>query len=274
MKVFIIGIAGGVGRRLAQQLAATGDQPIGLVRRPEQAEALASDGIQTVSGDLVAMSVEHLAAAMRGYRMVLTYDDPSLPGKSGGHRDVVDVRFVEVDPPSRMVEAVGEKYEQVGDAARDAFDHGRDRARHEFGAQVDRPAPGCNAFRCGQGHEVPAVRDLCIRQACHERGGRADQQRAIHVHRLWPAPAQSLVEPPGPQEVVGQVLFDGEEGLMTFQTIEDGLKAGWWDENYLNITNEHDAFLLFGKGDENNLDVVIVDTDGTVFKARTQPKGS
>jgi uncharacterized protein YndB with AHSA1/START domain len=41
-----------------------------------------------------------------GYRMVLTYDDPSLPGKSGGHRDVVDVRFVEVDPPNRVVEAV------------------------------------------------------------------------------------------------------------------------------------------------------------------------
>lgn len=40
-----------------------------------------------------------------GYRMVLTYDDPSLPGKSGGHRDVVDVRFVEVDP-DRVVEAV------------------------------------------------------------------------------------------------------------------------------------------------------------------------
>jgi ABC-type glycerol-3-phosphate transport system substrate-binding protein len=45
-----------------------------------------------------------------------------------------------------------------------------------------------------------------------------------------------------------QVMFDGEEGLKTFQTIEDGLKSGWWDPNYLNITNEHDAFLLFGKG--------------------------
>lgn len=45
-----------------------------------------------------------------------------------------------------------------------------------------------------------------------------------------------------------QVLFDGDEGLQTFQTIEAGLKAGWWDPAYLNITNEHDAFLIFGKG--------------------------
>jgi ABC-type glycerol-3-phosphate transport system substrate-binding protein len=45
-----------------------------------------------------------------------------------------------------------------------------------------------------------------------------------------------------------QVMFDGEEGLRTFETIEQGLKSGWWDPNYLNITNEHDAFLLFGQG--------------------------
>jgi uncharacterized protein YbjT (DUF2867 family) len=66
MKVFIIGIAGGVGRRVAERLAAAGDEPIGLVRRKEQAEALASSGIETVQGDLVSMPVDELAAAMRG----------------------------------------------------------------------------------------------------------------------------------------------------------------------------------------------------------------
>ena len=45
-----------------------------------------------------------------------------------------------------------------------------------------------------------------------------------------------------------QVKFDGEAGLKTFQTIKAGLDSGWWDANYLNITNEHDAFLEFGKG--------------------------
>ncbi|MEZ5875221.1 MAG: quinoprotein dehydrogenase-associated SoxYZ-like carrier [Hyphomicrobiales bacterium] len=38
-------------------------------------------------------------------------------------------------------------------------------------------------------------------------------------------------------------------------------------------TNPNFRF-TFGKGEENNLDVVIVDTDGTVFKGQTQPKGS
>jgi ABC-type glycerol-3-phosphate transport system substrate-binding protein len=45
-----------------------------------------------------------------------------------------------------------------------------------------------------------------------------------------------------------QVLFDGPEGLSAFQTIEAGLKSGWWDANYLNITNEHEAYVEFAKG--------------------------
>lgn len=45
-----------------------------------------------------------------------------------------------------------------------------------------------------------------------------------------------------------QVMFDGQEGLLTFQTIEAGLKSGFWDPAFLNITNEHDAFIKFGEG--------------------------
>jgi len=45
-----------------------------------------------------------------------------------------------------------------------------------------------------------------------------------------------------------QVMFDGEEGLLTFQTIENGIKSGYYDPSYMNIANEHDAFVLFGKG--------------------------
>lgn len=52
MKVFIIGIAGGVGGRIAEKLAATGDEPIGLVRKPQQRKSLADAGIETVLGDL------------------------------------------------------------------------------------------------------------------------------------------------------------------------------------------------------------------------------
>ncbi len=45
-----------------------------------------------------------------------------------------------------------------------------------------------------------------------------------------------------------QVKFDGPEGLSAFQTIEAGLKSGFWDPKYLNITNEHEAYVEFAKG--------------------------
>ena len=45
-----------------------------------------------------------------------------------------------------------------------------------------------------------------------------------------------------------QVMFDGPEGLLTFQVIEEGFKSGFWDPKYMNITNEHDAFKIFGDG--------------------------
>lgn len=66
MKVFIIGIAGGVGCRIAAQLSQAGNAPTGLVRRPEQATELASIGVPAVLGDLAAMSVDELAEAIRG----------------------------------------------------------------------------------------------------------------------------------------------------------------------------------------------------------------
>jgi uncharacterized protein YndB with AHSA1/START domain len=41
------------------------------------------------------------------YRMVLTYDDPSATaGKTDDGRDVVEVRFVDIDDGSRIVQAV------------------------------------------------------------------------------------------------------------------------------------------------------------------------
>ena len=39
-----------------------------------------------------------------GYRLVLAYDDPAVPGKSDGNTDVVEVRFVDVAAPHRLVE--------------------------------------------------------------------------------------------------------------------------------------------------------------------------
>jgi len=45
-----------------------------------------------------------------------------------------------------------------------------------------------------------------------------------------------------------QVLFDGDEGRVTFETIEKGFKTGFWDPKYMNITNEHDAWKIYGDG--------------------------
>lgn len=41
-----------------------------------------------------------------GYRMILRHDDPAIAGKSGGSEDIAEVRFVEIAPPDRIVEAV------------------------------------------------------------------------------------------------------------------------------------------------------------------------
>jgi nucleoside-diphosphate-sugar epimerase len=66
MKVFIIGIGGGVGLRVAQQLSARGDQVDGLVRKESKVRELNSQGIATTAGDLVTMSVPDLAEKLRG----------------------------------------------------------------------------------------------------------------------------------------------------------------------------------------------------------------
>ncbi len=55
-----------------------------------------------------------------------------------------------------------------------------------------------------------------------------------------------------------QLLFDGPEGLKTFQTIEAGLKSGFWDATYMNLANEHNAFDEFNKG---NVAFLIVGSD-------------
>ncbi|MBO0608458.1 NAD(P)-binding oxidoreductase [Myceligenerans salitolerans] len=66
MKTFIIGIAGGVGGRLARLLHDHGDEVDGLYRRPEQGVALAADGINATRGDLSSLDPTALAHMIRG----------------------------------------------------------------------------------------------------------------------------------------------------------------------------------------------------------------
>jgi uncharacterized protein YbjT (DUF2867 family) len=99
MKVFIIGIAGGVGRRVAEQLAVAGDEPTGLVRKPEQEEVLASRGIKTLLGDLVHMSIDQLAAAMRGCDAIVF-----SAGAGGKDSDEATTR-IDGDGPGKLAAA-------------------------------------------------------------------------------------------------------------------------------------------------------------------------
>jgi nucleoside-diphosphate-sugar epimerase len=71
MKVFQIGAAGGVGRRLTQLLTPRGDFVTGMHRGPAQGETVRAAGGTPVVGDLIADSVEDLAGKMRGHDAVV-----------------------------------------------------------------------------------------------------------------------------------------------------------------------------------------------------------
>ncbi|BCQ35078.1 MULTISPECIES: NAD(P)H-binding protein [Erwiniaceae] len=70
-KVFIIGAAGNVGRRLVSQLAQRGHQPVALHRHPEQGEELQKLGAQSAPGDLTRLTVAGLSELLRGCDSVI-----------------------------------------------------------------------------------------------------------------------------------------------------------------------------------------------------------
>ncbi|MFH8500645.1 NAD(P)H-binding protein [Streptomyces coeruleorubidus] len=71
MKVFQIGAAGGVGRRLAGLLSTRGDEVTGMHRGPAQADTIRATGATPVTGDLITDSVEELAAKLVGHDAVV-----------------------------------------------------------------------------------------------------------------------------------------------------------------------------------------------------------
>lgn len=71
MKVFQIGAAGGVGRRLAQLLVERGDEVTGMFRNPAQTDIVAASGATPVSGDLITDSVEVLVDKLKGHDAVV-----------------------------------------------------------------------------------------------------------------------------------------------------------------------------------------------------------
>jgi uncharacterized protein YbjT (DUF2867 family) len=98
MKVFIIGITGGVGGLLAQQLRLRGETVHGLVRRPQQQLDLEARGVSTRVGDLTCMTAEELGALIRDVDVVVF-----AAGSNGGSRAVT--KAVDGDGVGKAIEA-------------------------------------------------------------------------------------------------------------------------------------------------------------------------
>jgi len=70
-KVFIVGAAGKIGKRLCRQLSQRGHQVMALYRRTEQEEELKRLGATPVSGDLTELQARELAERMTGSEAVI-----------------------------------------------------------------------------------------------------------------------------------------------------------------------------------------------------------
>jgi len=97
---------------------------------------------------------------------------------------------------------------------------------------------------------------------------------ALDSNPIWAG--QVMIKHPnhnGMQLDINTAEFIPARYVKDMTVTRDGELVFELDGTFSISTNPNFRF-TFGKGDENNLDVVIVDTDGTVFKAHTQPKGS
>ncbi|WP_369268374.1 NAD(P)H-binding protein, partial [Streptomyces harbinensis] len=66
MRTVIAGGHGKIAQRLERLLAARGDRPAGLIRKPEQAEALLAAGAEPLVCDLESASVAELTRHLEG----------------------------------------------------------------------------------------------------------------------------------------------------------------------------------------------------------------
>ena len=98
VRVFIFGISGAVGGRVARELAARGDEVAGLVRTAEQQSALRAPHMAVSAGDLALATVEDLSAHVTGSDAIVY-----SAGSNGGKPDVTDA--IDAEALARSVEA-------------------------------------------------------------------------------------------------------------------------------------------------------------------------
>lgn len=83
MKVFVFGVSGAIGRLLARNLIARGDEVSGLVRRDAQRADLSTQGVVVRVGELADLTIDSLASMLGGVDAVVY-----TAGSNGGARDV------------------------------------------------------------------------------------------------------------------------------------------------------------------------------------------
>jgi uncharacterized protein YbjT (DUF2867 family) len=89
MDVAIAGGHGQIGRRLARLLSERGDRVRGLIRNPDHADDLRSDGAEPVVCDLESASVEDVAAAVEGADAVV-FAAGAGPGSGAARKLTMD----------------------------------------------------------------------------------------------------------------------------------------------------------------------------------------
>jgi nucleoside-diphosphate-sugar epimerase len=99
MNISIFGVTGGVGRRMAQCLHARGHSVTGIVRRPDQAQEIARQGVTATIADIALDPVATIAESIKGSDIVL------FAAGAGGRDGHEATTAVDGDGPSKVAAA-------------------------------------------------------------------------------------------------------------------------------------------------------------------------
>ncbi|MGP9019231.1 SDR family oxidoreductase [Streptomyces sp. BR1] len=89
MRIVIAGGHGQIALRLERLLSARGDEVAGIIRKPEQADALRKAGAEPVVLDLESASVDEVAAALDGADAAV-FAAGAGPGSDAARKETVD----------------------------------------------------------------------------------------------------------------------------------------------------------------------------------------
>lgn len=96
--IFLIGATGGVGSRLGPKLVEAGHNVKGLHRKPEQAGDLRDQGVEPVHGNIIDMTADDIASAMKGCDTAIF-----SAGAAGSGRDKTTA--IDGEGPEKLIDA-------------------------------------------------------------------------------------------------------------------------------------------------------------------------